>query len=105
MVLCQDTDYVLLDEPLNSLDMKHSVGMMKMLRRAADELGKTVVIVLHDINFASCYSDQIIAMKDGRIVHHGPPTDVMTGPVLHDIYEIEVRVEDIGANRIGVYFA
>src|SRR5699024_3004589 len=65
MVLCQDTDYVLLDEPLNSLDMKNSVDIMRILRRAADELGKTVVVVLHDINFASCYSDLIIGMRNG----------------------------------------
>ena len=67
MVLCQDTRYVLLDEPLNSLDMKHAVAMMGTLRRAADELGKTVVLVLHDINFASCYADRIVALKQGRV--------------------------------------
>ena len=53
MVIAQDTDYVLLDQPLNNLDMKHSVQIMKILRKLVDELGKTVVIVLHDINFAS----------------------------------------------------
>ena len=63
MVLCQDTRYLLLDEPLNSLDMKHAVAMMGTLRRAADELGKTVVLGLHDINFASAYADRIVARK------------------------------------------
>ncbi len=63
MVLCQDTSYILLDEPLNNLDMKHCVAMMKQLRRAADELHKTIILVIHDINFASAYSDHIIAMK------------------------------------------
>ena len=53
MVIAQDTEYILLDEPLNNLDMKHSVQIMKILRKLVDELGKTVVIVLHDINFAS----------------------------------------------------
>lgn len=67
MVLAQDTDYILLDEPLNNLDMKHSVQIMKMLRRITDELGKTVIIVIHDINFASCYSDEIIALQNGEI--------------------------------------
>src|SRR5699024_917651 len=57
MVLAQDTEYILLDEPLNNLDMRHSVQIMKTLRRLVDELGKTIVIVIHDINFASCYSD------------------------------------------------
>ena len=72
MVIAQDTDYILLDEPLNNLDMKHSVQIMKILRRLVDELGKTVVIVLHDINFASVYSDRIVALKDGRVVKDGP---------------------------------
>ena len=63
MVIAQDTDYILLDEPLNNLDMKHSVQIMKILRRLVDDLGKTVVIVLHDINFASVYSDRIVAFE------------------------------------------
>src|SRR5699024_11672490 len=71
MVLAQDTEYILLDEPLNNLDMRHSVQIMKTLRRLVDELGKTIVIVIHDINFASCYSDDIVALKDGKIVKHG----------------------------------
>ena len=57
MTLAQDTDYILLDEPLNNLDMKHSVQIMQVLRKLATELNKTVVIVIHDINFASCYSE------------------------------------------------
>jgi iron complex transport system ATP-binding protein len=69
MVLAQDTDYLLLDEPLNNLDMQHGVAMMRQLRRAADELGRTVVVVLHDVNFAARYADRICAMKNGRVVH------------------------------------
>lgn len=104
MVLCQNTDYVLLDEPLNNLDMKHSASMMKLLRRAADELGKTVVLVLHDINFASCYSDHIVAMRKGKVVHQGPPEDIIQPDILCDIYEMEIAVEMIGGNRIGIYY-
>jgi iron complex transport system ATP-binding protein len=78
MVLCQDTDYLLLDEPLNNLDMKHAVGMMKLMRRAAAELGKTVVLVLHDINFASVYSDHIVCMQAGRVAYQGTPVEVIT---------------------------
>jgi iron complex transport system ATP-binding protein len=105
MVLAQDTDYILLDEPLNNLDMKHSVDMMRLLRRLVDELGKTVVLVIHDINFASCYSDSIIAMRDGALVHQGTPEDIMTPAVLRDVYEIDIEVERIRGNRIAVYFA
>ncbi|WP_026533009.1 iron ABC transporter ATP-binding protein [Arthrobacter sp. H41] len=105
MVLAQDTDYLLLDEPLNNLDMKHSVEMMRLLRRLTNDLGKTVVLVIHDVNFASCYSDDIIAMCEGRIIHQGPPARIMQPEVLHDIYDIDIRIEEIDGNRIGVYFA
>ena len=105
MVLAQGTDYLLLDEPLNNLDMKHSVEMMRLLRRLTDDFGKTVVLVIHDINFASCYSDDIIAMRDGRLIHQGPPARIMQPEVLRDIYDIDIRIEEIDGNRIGVYFA
>jgi len=104
MVLCQNTDYVLLDEPLNNLDMKHSASMMKLLRRAADELGKTVVLVLHDINFASCYSTHIVAMRKGKVVHQGSPEEIIHPDILRDIYEMEIAVEMIDGNRIGIYY-
>lgn len=63
MIIAQDTDYIFLDEPLNNLDMKHSVEMMKLLKRLVEDFGKTVVVVIHDINFASVYSDHIVALK------------------------------------------
>ena len=104
MVLCQDTDYVLLDEPLNNLDLKHAVGMMKLLRQAADDLGKTIVVVLHDINFASCYSDRIVAMRNGAVVCQGRPEDIMRSDVLEGIYDTAIEVQDIGGRRIAVYY-
>ena len=67
MIVAQDTDHILLDEPLNSLDMRHSVEMMRILRRLTDELKKTVVLVLHDINFAARYSDRMVALKNGKV--------------------------------------
>lgn len=104
MVLAQETDYVLLDEPLNNLDMRHSAGMMHILRRTADELGKTIVMVLHDINFASVYSDHIIAMREGQIVAHGTPESIVTTESMREIYGLEIPVELIGGNRIGMYY-
>ncbi|MEN4918889.1 ABC transporter ATP-binding protein [Achromobacter spanius] len=104
MVLCQDTRYVLLDEPLNSLDMKHAVAMMGTLRRAADELGKTVVLVLHDINFASSYADRIVAMRQGRIARHGTPAELIRPDVLSELYELPIDVHEIGGKRICVYY-
>jgi len=104
MVLAQDTDYVLLDEPLNNLDMKHAMGMMKLLRQAADELGKTVVLVLHDINFASWYSDQIVAMKLGKLAAQGPVAEMIRPDVLSGIYEMDIKVHQIGGQLISVYY-
>jgi iron complex transport system ATP-binding protein len=104
MVLCQDTDYVLLDEPLNNLDMKHAVAMMGLLRRAADELGRTVVVVLHDVNFAACYSDHVVAMRDGAVVHQGPPAAIMTPEIMREVYDVEVSVHHIEGRPIAVYY-
>lgn len=104
MVLAQDTDYILLDEPLNNLDMSHSVQMMQQLRRAADELGKTVLIVLHDINFASRYSDLIVAMKDGQVFQKGAPEEIMKPKILSDIFSTPVRIIDDVAGPLAVYF-
>ena len=103
MVLCQDTRYVLLDEPLNSLDMKHAVAMMGTLRRAADELGKTVVLVLHDINFASCYADRIVALKQGRVACQGTPEELVRTEVLSGLYTLPIAVHEIDGRRICVY--
>ncbi len=105
MVLAQDTDYVLLDEPLNNLDMKHSVEMMRLLRRTADELDRTIVVVLHDINFASCHSDQIIAMRDGQVAHQGSPNQVLQPAVLSDVFDLDIAVHELDGSRIGVYFS
>ncbi len=104
MVLCQDTDYLLLDEPLNSLDMQHAVAMMQLLRRMASELGKTIVLVLHDINFASCYADHIVAMQAGRVAFQGTPAEVIRPEVLRSLYGVEVAVHAIDGQRIGVYY-
>lgn len=105
MVLCQDTDYVLLDEPLNNLDMRHSVQMMRHLRRMADDYGKTVVLVVHDVNFASCHSDTIVAMKHGSVFAHGRTEEMMTPRILNAVYDLDIDVHDIDGHRIGVYFA
>lgn len=104
MTLAQDTDYILLDEPLNNLDMKHSVQIMQVLRQLVDELGKTVIIVIHDINFASCYADQILAMKNGKLAAFGKTADIMQREVLEQIYDMTIPIYDIDDCRIATYF-
>ncbi|WP_187969217.1 ABC transporter ATP-binding protein [Aquibium microcysteis] len=102
MVLCQDTDYLLLDEPLNGLDMRHAVETMRLLRRAVDDLGKAVVVVLHDINAAAAYADRVVAMKSGRVVFHGTARDFMSDRILCGIYDMEIAVHEIGDRRVAV---
>lgn len=104
MVLCQDTEYVLLDEPLNNLDMKHAVIMMKLLRRAADELGKTIILVIHDINFASVYSDYIVALRNGRLSYHGAPEEIMKSEILEEIFDTPLEVKELDGQRIALYY-
>ncbi|WP_346869827.1 ABC transporter ATP-binding protein [Clostridium sp. UBA5119] len=104
MVIAQNTEYVLLDEPLNNLDMKHSVQMMKVLRGLVDDLGKTVVIVMHDINFTSVYSDKIVILKDGKIVKDDITDAIISKDVLEDVYEIDFHIKNINGNNICVYF-
>lgn len=104
MIIAQNTDYILLDEPLNNLDMKHSVEMMKLLRKMVNDLGKTIVIVLHDINFASCYSDNIVALKDGKLVKNSKSEEVINNSELSKIYDMDFNVTEINNQRICVYF-
>lgn len=105
MIIAQDTDYIFLDEPLNNLDMKHSVEMMKLLKRLVEDFGKTVVVMIHDINFASVYSDHIVALKNGRIVKEGPAEEIIETSVLEDIYDMTIPIQEIDSQRIGVYFS
>lgn len=105
MVIAQNTEYILLDEPLNNLDMKHSVQIMKALRKMVDELGKTIIIVIHDINFAASYSDNIVALKDGKVVKSGTVDEIVTKEVLSDIYEMDIDIHLIQGKKICVYFS
>ncbi|MCC2335442.1 iron ABC transporter ATP-binding protein [Cellulomonas wangsupingiae] len=104
MVVAQDTDYLLLDEPLNNLDMQHAVSMMARLRRAADELGKTVVLVVHDVNFAAAWADRVVAMTDGRVRHVGTPAQIMTEEILTDVFATPVTVVDGPGHPLAVYY-
>ena len=104
MVVAQDTDYIFLDEPLNNLDIKHSVDIMATLKKLADKHNKAIVIVIHDINFASSYSDNIVAMKFGEVIKSGTVLEVIQEEVLSEIYEIPFKVQEIDGNRISLYY-
>lgn len=104
MVLAQDTDYVLLDEPLASLDMRHAAAMMHRLREAADELGRTIVLVVHDLNFAAAYADRIVALSGGRIAAAGTPDEIMRPEVLSEVFETPVEVLEHRGRHLAVYY-
>ncbi|MEM8618496.1 MAG: ATP-binding cassette domain-containing protein [Actinomycetota bacterium] len=104
MVLAQDTQYVLLDEPLNNLDMAHATGLMGLLHSLAVDRGKSIVLVLHDVNYAAAYSDRIIALRDGVIVCDGPPSEVITEHALESIYDMPFNVHQLGDERVATYF-
>ena len=105
MVLAQDTKYVLLDEPLNNLDLRHMTEIMKLLRRMADELGKRVIVVLHDINFAATYADRIVAMRAGRVVADAAAAEIMRPEVLEAVYDTTVDVRQIDGRPVALYYS
>lgn len=104
MVVAQDTEYILLDEPLNNLDMRHSVQIMKILRKLTEVLGKTIIVVLHDINFASHYSDHIAALKHGKIKYFGKANEIINEKILQDIFGIRFCISQTDGKKLCNYF-
>lgn len=92
MIVCQDTPYLLLDEPLNNLDMYHAGRLMRELRQLSHNQQKTVVIVLHDINQAAQFADTVVTMKAGEVTAVGCPADVITQETMKDLYNVDVTV-------------
>lgn len=103
MVLAQDTEYVLLDEPTNNLDIYHATQMMKLVRRLCDELGKTVILVLHEINLAAFYSDYICAFKNGKIAAWRTVNEVMTPEQLKLIYGVDFQIHEIDGRPLAIF--
>lgn len=104
MVIAQDTEYVLMDEPTNNLDIYHATNLMKTVRRLCDELGKTVVLVLHELNYAAFYSDYICAFADGKIARFGTVEEVMTKEALTEIYKVEFEIMKIAGKPLSIYY-
>ncbi|AKU18345.1 ABC transporter ATP-binding protein [Luteipulveratus mongoliensis] len=92
MTLAQHTDLALLDEPTTYLDLAHQVDVLNLVTRLNQERGRTVAMVLHDLNLAARYSDLIVVMQDGRIVAQGPPEDVLTVELLHRVFGLAAVV-------------
>ncbi|QAY63036.1 ABC transporter ATP-binding protein [Xylanimonas allomyrinae] len=92
MVLAQETDLVLLDEPTTFLDVAHQVDLLDLLADLNAERGTTVVMVLHELNLAARYADHLVVMRDGRVVVQGEPGAVLTEQAVHDAFGLEARV-------------
>lgn len=100
MALAQGTDILLLDEPTTYLDLAHSVEVLDLVDRLHSELGRTVVMVLHDLNLAVRYSDHLVVMKQGRIVASGAPAEVISVDLLREVFGLEASVvEDPVSDR------
>ena len=92
MALAQGTDLLLLDEPTTYLDLAHQVDVLDLVQQLHVQAGRTVFMVLHDLNLAARYSDRLIAMRDGKIVAQGDPKDVLTEQLLSDVFDLDARV-------------
>ncbi|MGY1601367.1 ABC transporter ATP-binding protein [Geodermatophilus sp. SYSU D00815] len=92
MALAQGTDLLLLDEPTTYLDLSHQIDVLELVARLHAERGRTVVVVLHDLNLAARYAGRLVAMKDGRLVASGTPAEVLTERLLADVFDLEARV-------------
>ncbi len=103
MIMVQDTPYILLDEPLNHLDIHYSLDMMKLLKKMIVDFNKTIVIIMHDINMAAAFCDYGIALKDGEVVFQGTIDHLMNDQILTDIYNYPITVKTIEDRKICIY--
>lgn len=103
MVFCQSTEYVLLDEPLNNLDMYYARNLMQLLHRLAHSQQRTIIVVLHDINMAAAYADHVVAMKQGQVLFSGCPDEVFTVPNIQAAFNMEVDVLDYKGKKLIVH--
>lgn len=93
MTLAQGTDLLLLDEPTTFLDLAHALDVLDLVDDLHNE-GRTVVMVLHDLNLAVRYSDNLVAMKDGAVIAQGPPAEILTEDLLLEVFGLHARVVD-----------
>ncbi|MDK4528313.1 ATP-binding cassette domain-containing protein [Kingella kingae] len=103
MVFCQSTEYVLLDEPLNNLDMYYAKNLMQLLRELTHEHNRTTVVVLHDINMAAAYADYVVAMQRGEVKFSGSPEEVFTVENIKELFDMEVEVLDHKGKKLIVH--
>ncbi len=94
MALAQDTELILLDEPTTYLDLVHQLEVLQLLQKLNIDENRTIVMVIHELNMASRFSDNIIAMKDGNIVAEGTPQQIMTSDMMKAVFSIDAHIVD-----------
>ncbi|GGF95623.1 ABC transporter ATP-binding protein [Paenibacillus aceti] len=92
MALAQETEILFLDEPTTFLDMAHQLEVMQLLEQLNDELGRTIIMVVHDLNHAARYAQYMIAIKQGKAISFGTPEEVVTTEVLREVFGIEADI-------------
>lgn len=95
MALAQDTKILFLDEPTTYLDIRYQLQILKLVRKLNEEYSMTVIMVLHDINQSLYYSDEIVAMKDGRITAQGKPEEIITSELIKNVYDVELGISAV----------
>jgi iron complex transport system ATP-binding protein len=92
MAIAQETELLFLDEPTTFLDMAHQLEVLQLLHRLNREEGRTIVMVVHDLNHASLYADHVVAIQGGRIVAQGAPADVITKKMLREVFGVDAEI-------------
>jgi ferric hydroxamate transport system ATP-binding protein len=105
MLVAQDSDCLLLDEPISALDIAHQIEVLALVRRLSQERGIGVVVVLHDVNMASRFCDELIALKGGGLLAHGPSAELMRADVLSAIYGIPMGTVTHPDGGVPISFA
>ncbi|MEW5421001.1 ABC transporter ATP-binding protein [Amorphus sp. 3PC139-8] len=92
MVLTQDSDILLMDEPVNHLDMPYQYTVLDLVRSLTRGHGKTVVCVLHDLNLAAAFADEMVMLREGRTIAAGPTSDTITPETVRDVFSFEADI-------------
>ncbi len=85
----------LIDEPTTYLDVRYQLQILKLIQKLNREYGITIVMVLHDINQSLYYSDEIVAMKDGRMIAHGLPEEIITKELVQEVYGVDLTIQSV----------
>ena len=95
MALAQDTKVLFLDEPTTYLDVRYQLQILKLIQKLNREYGITIVMVLHDINQSLYYSDEVVAMKGGKIIAQGVPECILTGELVKEVYDVDLTIQSV----------